>query len=241
MPLSILDLTLSNPHKNLACDEALLDWCERGEGGDILRFWESPDYFVVLGYTKAREAEVDTAACRVQGVPILRRTTGGGTVLQGPGCFNYSLILRIEGNPELLGITETNRFIMERQRAALERVLGEPVSVSGFTDLVWRGRKFSGNAQRRRQRFLLFHGTFLIDFDLELLARLLRQPAVQPAYRAQRPHREFVDNLHCSRDELRSSLRAAWDANTVLESIPMAEIDGLAASRYSSDEWNLKF
>ena len=196
---------------------------------------------MVLGYTKPREAEAEVEACRSMRVPILRRTTGGGTVLQGPGCFNYSLILRVEGNAELSGITETNRFVMERQRAALESVVGEAVAISGYTDLAWRGRKFSGNAQRRRQKFLLFHGTFLIDFDLPLLSRLLRQPEVQPSYRAQRPHLEFVTNLHCSRDAIRAALCAAWNAELPLAGIPKMEIERLAEGKYVSDEWNLKF
>ena len=34
-----LDLTLPSPAENLACDEALLDWCEENGGEEILRFW----------------------------------------------------------------------------------------------------------------------------------------------------------------------------------------------------------
>ena len=44
-----LDLTLPSPAENLACDEALLDWCESGEGVETLRFWESPVPFIVVG------------------------------------------------------------------------------------------------------------------------------------------------------------------------------------------------
>jgi hypothetical protein len=38
--MKLLDLTLATPADNLACDEALLNWSETGEGGEILRFWE---------------------------------------------------------------------------------------------------------------------------------------------------------------------------------------------------------
>src|SRR5688572_6131078 len=92
-----LDLTFPTPAENLACDEALLDLCEAGFADEVLRFWESPTHFVVVGYGNKVDSEVEVAACRADGIPILRRCTGGGTVLQGPGCLNYSLVLRIEG------------------------------------------------------------------------------------------------------------------------------------------------
>ena len=88
-----LDLTLATPEDNLACDEALLDWAEAHESPGLLRFWESDRRFVVLGYANRVADEVDVEACRAEDVPVLRRCSGGGTVLQGPGCVNYALIL----------------------------------------------------------------------------------------------------------------------------------------------------
>ena len=83
-----LDLTIPSPAENLACDEALLDWCESGDGVECLRFWESPEPFVVVGYANKVETEVNVAACEARKIPILRRCSGGGTVVQGPGCLN---------------------------------------------------------------------------------------------------------------------------------------------------------
>ena len=103
-----IDLTYPSPEENLACDEALLDLCEEGAEGEILRFWEPSAYFVVLGYSNRWTTEVDSPACAKLGIPIFRRCSGGGTVLQGPGCLNYSLILKIEGDRTLATITGTN-------------------------------------------------------------------------------------------------------------------------------------
>src|ERR1041385_179712 len=83
-----LDLTSSSPAENLACDEALLDFCEERPGLEVLRFWESTERFVVLGYANALHREVNVAACEAAQIPIMRRCSGGGTVLQGPGCLN---------------------------------------------------------------------------------------------------------------------------------------------------------
>ena len=92
--MKCLDLTLRTPAENLACDEGLLDFCEGGCGHEILRFWEPQTHFVVLGHANRVATEVDREACERLGIPVLRRCSGGGTVLQGPGCLNYSLILK---------------------------------------------------------------------------------------------------------------------------------------------------
>ncbi len=200
-----LDLTLPTPAENLAGDEALLETSETGVGHESLRFWQPRQYFVVLGYANGAEREVDWEACRAAGVPVYRRISGGGTVLQGPGCLNYNLILKIEHSTPLAGITDTNRFIMERHAAALTAVVNRPVRVQGFTDLTVHDLKFSGNSQRRKRRFLMFHGTFLLDFDLDLMERLLRFPSHQPDYRQDRAHRAFLTNLQVPADTRKSS------------------------------------
>ncbi|MGH7993387.1 MAG: lipoyl protein ligase domain-containing protein, partial [Limisphaerales bacterium] len=66
--MKLLDLTLASPAENLACDEALLNWSEAA-GGEILRFWEPREYFVVVGYANRVETEVNVAACQAHGIP----------------------------------------------------------------------------------------------------------------------------------------------------------------------------
>ena len=118
--MKLLDLTLPSPAENLACDEALLDWREAGTGGEVLRFWESRESFVVVGYANKVAAEVNVAACEARGIPVFRRCSGGGTVVQGPGCLNYTLVLRITADGPLHNISVANQFIMEQNRAAIE-------------------------------------------------------------------------------------------------------------------------
>src|SRR5580704_12258737 len=154
--MKFCDLTFRSPEENLACDEALLEACEAGESEELLRVWEPAQYFVVLGYANRAETEVDLPFCRRNTIPVLRRCTGGGTVLQGPGCLNYSLLLKIEENGPLGTITSANRFIMERNRDALDSKFQVPSSkfqIVGHTDLALDARpstldpvrKFSGN------------------------------------------------------------------------------------------------
>src|ERR1035437_4440005 len=316
-----LTLTLPTPAENLACDEALLDFCEAGapasgtartglkmfkselqravpEAGapfklaeqesehadfsdGILRFWESAEYFVVVGYANKVTAEVNQAACAEMNVPILRRCSGGGTVLQGPGNLNYSLILPFDETGPLRTITAANQFIMERNRSAIETLLSgrrrreeshskigkqkaeignsqtrltsgatetprpqtpDPKpKINGHTDLTFDELKFSGNSQRRRKTFLLFHGTFLLNFDLALIEKLLLMPTKQPDYRRHRKHEKFLTNLNLPADAVKQALQSAWGATAPLKEIPHDQIAALTREKYSTAGWNLKF
>jgi len=253
--MKLLDLTLPTPAANLACDEALLDWREELGGGDVLRFWEPREYFVVVGYANQVLTEVNAAACEENKIPILRRCSGGGTVLQGPGCLNYSLILKIAETGPLASISSANRFIMERNRAALETLFTEhetrntKLTVAGHTDLArithhasrTTHHKFSGNSQRRRKHFLLFHGTFLLRFDLSRIEKFLRMPSKQPDYRQGRSHSDFLTNLGLPASSVKRALREAWDASEPLENFPRERIELLSHGKYVTNSWNFKF
>ncbi len=235
------DLTLPTPEENLACDEALLDLCEAGQEDEILRLWEPAQTFVVLGYANCAAREVDLASCRQNGIRVLRRCTGGGAVLQGRGCLNYSLVLRVAGTEALKSISGTNDFVMRRHQEALRALLNLPVERKGHTDLTIGERKFSGNSQRRRQRCLLFHGCFLLNLDLDQVARALPLPSRQPEYRAGREHREFLMNLECPAKAIRAALVRAWNGRQLATEVPQERIDELVAEKYGRDDWNLKF
>jgi lipoate-protein ligase A len=220
----------------------MLDAVEDGGIESALWFWEGRAPFVAIGYGQKVDREVDRAACELLGIPILRRCSGGGAVVQGPGCLSYGLALRMDLDRALATIPAANRWIMERQRKAIAGVVspGAAVTVRGHTDLVLGERKFSGNAQRRRRFALLFHGTFLLNFNLELMTRLLRFPSAQPEYRSSRPHTEFVVNLHLARERVETAIREEWGAVETIAKLPEAEMEALLASRYQDRNWHLK-
>lgn len=243
--MPVLDLSLPSPAQNLALDEALLEAAEADDnpsayGLGLLRFWESSTYFVTLGYTNRASTEAHLEACAVMGVPILRRCSGGGTVLQGPGCLNYALIGSIPPG-DALNVGDTNCLVMRRNRAAMETLLGAPVELAGHTDLAAAGLKFSGNAQRRKRRFFLFHGTLLLNFDLELVQTLLRPPSKQPDYRAGRTHSNFIRNLRLPAHAVKKALTEAWEAGELTTHWPRERVEDLVRTRYSQDSWNHKF
>ncbi len=221
--MKFLDLTLPTPQENLALDEVLMDRCEEGLDTEVLRFWEAPQYFVVLGYSSKIEAEVKLGYCRRAGVAVFRRSSGGGTVLQGPGCLSYSLILKIPERGPLAGIRSATCHIMKANREALS-TLEPAIEVRGVSDLAVGERKFSGNAQRRKRRFFLFHGTFLLDFDLARVEDYLELPGRQPDYRAHRSHTDFLMNLRVPAARVKEALKAAWSAGEPLTGIPFERL-----------------
>jgi len=235
----LLDLTLPSPAANLACDEALLDACEEDAGLEVLRFWEPKEYFVVLGFSNSASKEVNLEACEKSGLGVFRRCSGGGAVLQGPGCLNYSLILSMTVRSQLETIPAANQYIMGIHREVLSSALGRPVELRGHTDFAIGGRKFSGNAQRRKRRALIFHGAFLLAFDIALMEKFLTMPSREPDYRRGRPHADFLMNLNVPAPAIKKALCDAWSAGPELPDVP--DCGRLVAEKYSRNEWNLKF
>ena len=157
---------------------------------------------MVLGAGCRLAEDVDEAACRRDHVPIVRRASGGGTILQGRGCLSYTLVLDYNRDPRLRDVRGSYHFILEQVRQALMGLLAGVQHV-GISDLAAEGRKFSGNAQQRKRSFLLHHGTILHHFDINEIGRYLRVPHTQPAYRQERAHTDFLQNLPASAGELK--------------------------------------
>jgi len=233
-----LDLTLATPEENLALDEALLDEAEQcAEPLETLRFWEPCALLAVLGRSSQAAQEVDLEACRRDGVPVLRRSSGGATILTGPGCLMYALVLSYECRPALRSVDLAHHLVLDTLVAAL-RPLAPKVRCRGVSDLALGDWKFSGNSVRCRRRHLLYHGTLLYGFPLPLVEQYLRMPPRQPDYRAGRDHRAFLANLPLEAAAIRHALQTAWHAHAPMPDWPRARTAQLVAERYSQPEWN---
>ena len=237
--MKFLEWSCPEPAANLACDEALLEVVDAGETGtECLRIWESKRHFVVLGHSNRIAANVDAQACRIEKIPILRRISGGGTVVQGPGCLNYSLVLN---NASRRNIGDIYRFVLERHREVFQELCQKPTRVQGISDLTIDDFKFSGNAQYRKAKAALVHGTFLLQFDLSVVDRWLPVPAKQPDSRQTRAHHAFMVNLGLDGRSVVQALRRAWRADQDLTASPTARIEVLARERYRDPKWTEKF
>jgi lipoate-protein ligase A len=234
----LIDVTLSTLAENLALDEALLEQAEESPGPlEFLRLWESSSLAVVIGRSSRVNDEVEAAYCRARGIPVVRRCSGGAAVAVGPGCLMYAVVLDCETRPGLRMIEAAHRFVLGEVAQAIARC-GVIVNLDGTSDLALGDRKVSGNSLRCKRRCLLYHGTILYQFPLDVMSQCLRSPPRQPDYRRGRSHAEFVANVPAACDELRAAMRQQWRAVSLVEDWPRARTAQLAAERYARDDWN---
>ncbi len=231
-----LDLTLPTPAENLALDEALLDEAETArEPMETLRFWESTELAVIVGRSSKIPHEVQVEICRREGIPVLRRASGGAAVVIGPGCLMYALVLNLAQRPALRAVDQAHRLVLGTLARAL-RALAPEVRCRGISDLVVGGQKFSGNSLRLKRENLLYHGTILYGFPVEWIDRYLAMPPRQPDYRNGRPHGQFVANLPLPAPAIREAIRTAWAATDPCAAWPRTRTEQLAAERYGNGE-----
>jgi lipoate-protein ligase A len=234
--MKYLDLTLPNAAENLALDEALLLGAEAGRDGEILRLWEWHEPAVILGAGSRLAQDVDQSACQADRVPILRRSSGGGTVLLGAGCLCFTLVLNYNRDPALREIRSSVCYILGRMRAGFLNIHPQ-IEAAGTSDLAAAGMKFSGNSQQRKRQFFLHHGTILYAMDLKLISRYLRMPGRQPDYRQHREHTQFLMNLPTDVQTLRKELLSIWDATSPQDRWPDDLTGHLVESKYIQEEW----
>ena len=154
----ILEPTPRPPAQNIALEEAISRLVARGTSPPTFRLWRGSPAAIV-GRSQAAEAEVDLRHCRDRGLPVIRRPSGGGTVLHGPKNLNYSLYLPQVTNSNVLeeGLKRTEPLLEVLQKLGLK--------VEARKNGVFLGKwKLGGVAQSRRWG-LLHHGTLLLGKD----------------------------------------------------------------------------
>jgi lipoate---protein ligase len=236
--MQYLDLTLPTAAENIALDEALLEQAEASAAPmEVLRLWQANRPLVVVGRSSQIDVEVNADACRALKIPVLRRTSGGAAIVTGPGCLMYALVLNYQLRPHLRPISQAHSSVLGTLAAALGALV-PGVQCRGTSDLAVGEHKFSGNSARCRRNCLLYHGTLLYDFPLELIERCLALPPRMPDYRQVRPHHSFVRNLPADSAAIRQALVAAWDAHKPLDDWPVERTAQLVADKYGRPEWN---
>lgn len=215
----LIDISFADPLDNIHFDQVLLEEAEAGRAGECLRFWESPVPFIVLGRIGRPQEELNIADVLADGIPVLRRCSGGGTVVQGPGCLNYTCILSKE-DPAIADLRRSYDDILGRVTAVL-RGCGVEAEFLPISDIALAAgrRKISGNAQKRGRDFILHHGTILYAADLSLIVRYLAMPPSMPEYRQARSHLEFVTNAQLDIRRFKDGLCAQFQAAQKIEQV----------------------
>lgn len=194
------------PEENIAYDKLLLEQAELGKKDKALHFWELKDYVVITGRGSSVGEDVYTERCKKDNIKIIQRASGGGCVLLGKGCLNYSLLLPL--NAKVANIKGSFKYIIEGIITNFKKInldlVYQPVS-----DIALDNKKVSGNAQARKRKFMLMHGTFLYDFDIDRVAFYLKEPKKAPLYRNGRKHKDFLTNIPSTKEEIKEIIKEA--------------------------------
>lgn len=155
-----------NPHLNLAVESTLLN---QGDNDSVTMFLWKNEQTVVYGYNQNPFTECNVDLLLSEGGHAARRRTGGGAVYHDLGNLNFSFV------------ANKNLYDVHKQMNVIKKALGYfglQTEVSGRNDILFDGRKFSGNAFGIYKDRRLHHGTILIKTDGEKLAKYLK---VNPA------------------------------------------------------------
>lgn len=232
--------SLDDPADHLALDEAVLLEADAGELEETIRTWQFDRQVVVLGRSSKVGYEVDRDYCDKNSIAIMRRCSGGASVVGGPGCLMYSVVISLQINPALRKIDAAHQYVMQRVLTAVQQQVPES-SLQGICDLTFDNRKFSGNSLRISRSHLLYHGTILFDADLELLARCLCNAPRQPDYRQGRGHSDFVSNVPIDPAIFTQDLMVQFDVDEQpLVELPQSRMRKLRQERYDSVDWHFR-
>ena len=120
---------------------------------------------VVIGKNQIIENEVNLDYLRANNIKLFRRPTGGGTVYADENNTMFSMIARRESN---FSFKKHLSHIIDAVKK-----LGVTLEFSGRNDILYDGKKISGNAFLQNKNGMLLHGTFLYNCDLETMVRAI--------------------------------------------------------------------
>jgi lipoate-protein ligase A len=142
---------------------------------ETILFWRVNSPVVYLGYHQCVADEINEDYCKDHNIGIIRRILGGGCGF----CDEEQILFSVIGKDA--GIIPTDI------QAAYKKVLGGVVNalaqlgaygvIEPARNAVYiKGRKISGNAQGRLDGAVLINGSLLLDFDFELMDKVLKNP-----------------------------------------------------------------
>lgn len=159
---------------NMAIDKAVIVSNSNKKVPPTVRFytWKPPT--ISIGYFQSLEEEIDLNNCKEFGVDYVRRITGGGAVFHEEE-LTYSIIIP-ESHPQIpKNIMESYGRICGAVIKGLKN-LGIESEYKPINDIITSGKKISGNAQTRKMKTVLQHGTVLTDVDVDKMFSLLKVP-----------------------------------------------------------------
>lgn len=182
---------------NMAIDEALFISYEENTSAPILRLYGWNPASISIGYSQKPEEVLNLDACKKENISIVRRPTGGGVIFHDDE-ITYSLILSESdiglSNSVKQSFEKITAFLILAYQAFnghvsfakdLHKRISHPADIAEFCfsrkedyDILVDGKKLGGNAQKRRKKIILQHGSIPLSFDKNKAGRFLKDPGV---------------------------------------------------------------
>jgi lipoate-protein ligase A len=175
-----LPLEVNNGYWNMALDEAILRMVIKGNSPNTLRFYKWKPSTASIGRNQSLSNEINFKFAQKSGFIVVRRITGGGAVFHDEFReITYSIVCPIKFLVNLGANKVIEQFEIITQgiiRGLNIFGLKTEKDIIHCPALLLEGKKFSGNAQVRKNGFILQHGTILLDLDPELMYSILKAP-----------------------------------------------------------------
>lgn len=172
--------------EQLRLEEALL----RLDGGNWCLVNEAIPPAIVMGISGKMDELVDQTKAQTLNIPVIKRFSGGGTVILDEDTFCVSFLF----NKECHAFPAYPEPILKWSEGFYQEALG----IDGFhlkeNDYVIGAKKCGGNAQYIKKDRWLHHTSFLWDFQSQRMECLL-YPKKTPSYRMGRGHDDFLCRL----------------------------------------------
>lgn len=246
-----MDLEFDNPFANLAVEEAIPTLVGKGQAPNTVRFWRNSNA-VVIGRFQSAALEVNLEACKRFGTAVVRRFTGGGAVYHDHGNLNYAISLQKDYRLVSSDLGETFRTL---SIAVVEgfKTLDIAAEYEPPNSFRVNEKKIGGTAGAVKSGFVFYHGSILVNSNLEILSQVLN-PEDQPLEKTYvRSHRSAVSNLSAefrrklSIEEVKEALQKGFSTrfriklvrgNLMQEEKELGE--RMFQEKYSTNVWNFK-
>lgn len=252
----LLNMGKSSAAMNMAVDETIL-LSQKEQSTPTLRFydWETPAFS--FGYFQDIASEVDIDACRADGIELVKRMTGGGTVVHGWE-LTYTLVL--PRNVGEIGVSEAYRRIGQSLVKAFQK-LGVPAQCYAADadtsqsaqnicltnpaeyDVMCNEKKLAGVSVRRNRDGILFQGYISLDMPpLSILTRVSKNPDVQKILR-EKSAAVNAEGRFVTRGTLIQAICETFDLGIAFKSGKLslterAQAETLAETKYATTAWN---
>ena len=160
--------------KQMALYKVVIEARARDLVPNTLRFMEFSPHTALVGYHQAVEWEIDRPEASSLGVEINRRITGGGAIYMDERQLGWELCVKFDS---------TRLIRPDALYPQLAQVVIESLASWGITaqfrpvnDVEIQGRKISGTGGTDYHGAVIYQGTLLRDFDVEIMLRVLKLP-----------------------------------------------------------------